>query len=375
MYFTFAIFQINEEFTLINGVVNYKPKFVFSGNAKELIDTLDEYKNTSDIIDKGTNEDKTCTYTFAYDQTTDNNLRYVGKTPCNYVSFNGELWRIVGVMNNMYTSESNYTNKTNKNVLFKLIRNESLGKYSWDNSPSDVNGESGTYGRGVNQWGASGSYEGADLMRELNTDYLGNITVGTDGKWFVKNGKDVKPTSTISSSSQNLIENVIWYTGVANNNYISNKAFSALNSYTSERSNNSNAVNNGKYCYDDSSNTIHYCNDTVVRTSIWSGKVGLINLSDYGFASGNTCANISLRSYNLDCYKYNWLIKNTGDEWTINAFADSTNAAGVFHFSPSGNNGSNLSRESQFVSPSVYLKATIKITGGDGSAQTPYTLG
>ena len=31
----------------------------------------------------------TCTYTLAYDGTTDNNLRYVGANPCNYVTFNG----------------------------------------------------------------------------------------------------------------------------------------------------------------------------------------------------------------------------------------------------------------------------------------------
>src|SRR5574344_1562958 len=35
------------------------------------------------------------------DGTSDNNLRYIGATPNNYVSFNGELWRIIGVMNNI----------------------------------------------------------------------------------------------------------------------------------------------------------------------------------------------------------------------------------------------------------------------------------
>ena len=46
-----------------------------------------------------------CTNTFIYDGTTHNNLRYVGKTPCNYIKFNCddsgnncETWRIIGVM-------------------------------------------------------------------------------------------------------------------------------------------------------------------------------------------------------------------------------------------------------------------------------------
>lgn len=36
-----------------------------------------------------------------FDKTADNNLRYIGADPNNYVSFNGELWRIIGVMNNI----------------------------------------------------------------------------------------------------------------------------------------------------------------------------------------------------------------------------------------------------------------------------------
>jgi len=36
-----------------------------------------------------------------YDETIDNNLRYVGASPNNYVLFNDELWRVIGVMNNV----------------------------------------------------------------------------------------------------------------------------------------------------------------------------------------------------------------------------------------------------------------------------------
>ena len=46
-------------------------------------------------------------------------------------------------------------------------------------------------------------YEGADLMRELNTDYLGTITVGTDGNWYSsnKNAKsNAKPTTPLFTS-------------------------------------------------------------------------------------------------------------------------------------------------------------------------------
>ena len=71
------------------------------------------------------------------DNTPDQNIRYYGSDPNNYVSFNNELWRIIGVFGN--------------NV--KLVRSESLGNISWDSSDSTINN-----GYGVNQWGES-TYE------------------------------------------------------------------------------------------------------------------------------------------------------------------------------------------------------------------------
>ena len=57
------------------------------------------------------------------DNTEDKNIRYYGANPNNYVRFNNELWRIIGIFGN--------------NV--KLIRNDRLGWLSWDNSESTVN--------------------------------------------------------------------------------------------------------------------------------------------------------------------------------------------------------------------------------------------
>ena len=71
------------------------------------------------------------------DNTPDQNIRYYGSDPNNYVRFNDELWRIIGVFGN--------------NV--KLIRSEKLGDLSWDSSYPSVNS-----GFGINQWGES-TYE------------------------------------------------------------------------------------------------------------------------------------------------------------------------------------------------------------------------
>ena len=108
----------------------------------------DESSGTINVITKSAPSGASCTNTFAYDGTNDNNLRYVGQNPCNYVKFNCdsngnncESWRIIGIMNNVDDGSGNIESR------IKLVRTDSLGDYSWDSSSSEVNN-----GRGVNDW-------------------------------------------------------------------------------------------------------------------------------------------------------------------------------------------------------------------------------
>ena len=78
------------------------------------------------------------------DDTSDNNLRFIGAAPENYVWFNDELWRIIGVMNNI----DNGSGK--KEARLKIIRNESIGEYSWDNKANGTGSSEGIYGS--NDW-------------------------------------------------------------------------------------------------------------------------------------------------------------------------------------------------------------------------------
>ncbi len=86
-----------------------------------------------------------------YDETVDNNLRYIGADPNNYVSFNNELWRIIGVMNNIEDGNGN------KESRLKIIKDEpySMGM-AWNTG-------------NVNDWSI------ATLQEELNTIYLNGI--------------------------------------------------------------------------------------------------------------------------------------------------------------------------------------------------------
>ena len=304
------------------------------------------------------------------DGTSDNNLRYVGANPNNYVSFNNELWRIIGVMNNIENSSGQTQS------LVKIIRSESLGNYSWDTSVSGVNG-----GCGVNEWSQ------ADLMQELNKDYLGNVVVGTDGNWYSgeNNAKEnARPDTTLGSSAQNMIQSTVWKLGSPNNdngtyvNY-STDVFTTPYVYTHER-----ADTNGKVC-----SSGDYCNDSVIRTSTWTGKVGLIYSSDYGYATsgGNTtnretCLGLGLyngggNSSYANCKNNDWLKPTTGFTWTLSPIAYSSQAINVFTVDSYGHVGGLIigACHAHAVSPVVFLKSTTKITGGTGTSSDPYTLG
>ena len=65
----------------------------------------------------------------AYDETVDNNLRYIGANPNNYVSFNNELWRIIGTFNNIDDGTGI------KETRLKIIKNEPYNEsIAWNSS-------------------------------------------------------------------------------------------------------------------------------------------------------------------------------------------------------------------------------------------------
>ena len=146
---------------------NYKLYFWIDGNIensssmmnKSLVGMIDVGEKTTYINNLYNNSTKTPvvnnSITYQYDTTnnlmqdTAGNIRYYGASPKNYIYFNCdsypstncELWRIIGVFDGK----------------IKLMRNSTIGSYSWDTSASSVNS-----GNGVNEWSQ------ADLMKLLN---------------------------------------------------------------------------------------------------------------------------------------------------------------------------------------------------------------
>ena len=267
----------------------------------------------------------TDTTNFATDDA-DNNIRYIGANPNNYVYFNCsdysnqsdstcEKWRIIGVFKNM--TKSNGT----KEDLVKIIRDDSLGNIWWGNA--------------VNDWTQ------ASLQTTLNGDYYN----GTYKTGALKN-----------DSTRNAIESVVWNLG-GSSTY---KDVTASMFYSRER---------GTTVYSGHATT-------------WTGKVGLMYPSDYGYATAggtttNRAACLAKELYNWDglsdCKNNDYLFKSSYRQWTLVSY--SANAASVFDVDTDGYVGSYGAGTSNGVRPAVFLKSNIIISEvGNGTSESPYQL-
>jgi len=308
----------------------------------------DEFGNQSDVVKKTIGE-------FAYDDTKDNNLRYIGKNPNNYVNFNGEKWRIIGVMNNMKTNDSDAGESR-----LKLIRAESIGSYSWDTTPTGTNG-----GDGYNDWAH------ADAMKLLNEGYE-NESVGGSLYWNAGSGTcyngsfntttscNFTSTGLKDDKSKNMIVETIWNLG-GTSSYISAKDGLANHWYGYERGT---TVYNG-------------------RPTTWKGKIALMYQSDYGYATsgGSTtdrksCLQKELYNWNnssvSDCKNNDWLYHSTLYQWTLSPYASCLDH--VFSVYQDGSVNYNYAYSAYGLVPTLYLNANVKIVSGDGSLENSFNL-
>lgn len=297
------------------------------------------------------------------DDTTDKNIRYVGANPKNYVEFanTGELWRIVGVFN-----VKDSTGKIERKI--KLVRNEYLGNFSWD---AKLNPQKNDY-HGINDWTE------ADLMKELNGDYLDTTLTANKNNWYNSywGSSTNKPvlrqtgvfdyTKVIKSNYQNMISESVW--NIGGNSYSNPSSppygLPLLDQYNKERG------------------TITYQNS---RPTEWTGKVGLIYASDYGYASTLAECHENLRAgvtydkandkwdyTNGKCKTDNWLFKNSW-YWTLSPC--SGHSYGVFYVGGDGAVSLSHASSSSGVFPAVFLKSDILIASGTGEKESPYRLG
>ena len=292
------------------------------------------------------------------------NIRYIGANPDNYVSIDGEVWRIIGVFNNIKSDAEDEHGETR----IKLIRNEAIGGYTWDAS---------TYndGYGINEWSQ------ADLMYLLNPGYTGingslyyNSSKGTCYVGYNNATGSCDFTSTgLKSNLKSLIDDALWNTGSNGVEALINE-ITTSKFYELERSNNT-----GKIC---TSGTL--CNDPLGRTTTWVGKVGLMYPSDYGYATGGGnykreyCLSQYLYTWNsyAECYKDDWLYNSGSGQWTLTPYAYTRDGGDIFTIDISGIvNLAGGSAAALLIRPTVYLKSNVQILSGEGSSTNPYLLG
>ncbi len=282
------------------------------------VDTILAKANPEDLdFNSATSEQQKEMWTFSHpatEQTTAlTDYRYIGANPNNYVTFNNETWRIIGVF-----SVDDGTGNVEERL--KLIRDESIGNMAWDSN-------------NTNKW------PNATLNTNLNSG----------GYW----------TNSLSEDAKNMIGDAVWYLG-------------GTSDYTSA----SNGLTSHWYSYERGTKVYFG------RSTSWTGKVGLMYLSDYGYATSggtttdrNSCLNKELYKWNSsdfsDCKNNDWIF-NSSAEWTITPSA--SNYRSVFDLGPKGSVLNNNASGTYGVRPVVFLKSSIKIVDGDGSRWNPYIL-
>ena len=301
------------------------------GNAVNYVNGLYAYDASSNGLEK--------------DTTSDANIRYVGAEPNNYVEFNGEAWRIIGVFG------SN----------LKLVRDEILTTYSFDNKNKEQ-GIDTNYG--TNDWTKS-------YLREfLNDYYYGGktITCHSDSATSLNEGLTAKhetitcpDINKISTTAKSMIQNTTWTLGGTTWKTINSpvETYTVNELYRKER---------GTEVYSGHATTsIDY--------------IGLIYPSDYGYASTDTSCRQNLRSgltYTNNaihgtptCKNNNWLY-NSVWYWSISPLLSHAN--GVFHVLGDGRLSANSAMYRLSVRPSLYLKSDIKIVSGSGTKDDAFKL-
>ena len=333
------------------GKTGDKMPIAAKGAAKDLITKA----NAEDLdYSSATDAQKKEMWTFSHEATEQTtaltDYRYIGANPNNYVKFNDELWRIIGVFD---TDDG--TGKVEKRL--KIIRNESIGDYSWDNK-NETTGAEDNYGK--NEW------TDARLNYLLNPGHASETTGGSlywnRGAGNCYKGQNNATTACdftttgLTEKAKSMIGDAKWYLGGSSTH--SDETVPMF--YTRER---------GTSVYSG-------------RSTSWTGKVGLMYPSDYGYAtSGGTTTNrascLAKEIINWDvssvsdCKNNDWMYNLSRFQWTITPGQGNTYnvffvyTAGVVITYASSTFG---------VRPVVHLNSAIKVITGSGTKESPYVL-
>ncbi len=293
--------------------------------------------------------------------------RYAGVNPDNYVMFNNEIWRIIGLVNV----------KTSSGVeqRIKIIRTNGIngqkdfGNYAWDRLT-----------------GYSNNWTTSKLKDMLNGIYYnsgnGECYTGSFSFWASQStcdfsGNGELPKGLNDTARKMIDSEVIWNIGGSN----SYQDVTAGMYYEKER---------GTNTPQDNETMEYYPSEwTSENDETYHKGIGLMYPSDYGYATNGgllgrencfeeTLYNWKLGEYLTECANNDWLKPIARDEeelnynWLISSrSSDSINASVV---DSDGCVGGSDARHSLGVWPVGYLLPSVTIYAGDGSINNPFKL-
>ena len=134
-----------------------------------------------------------------------------------------------------------------------------------------------------------------------------------------------------------------------------------------------NAIASGAYTSATTSGTVV---GSTTHTTPWTGKVGLMALYEFLYATGggDTCLTTSGNDYDLGCgtAANDWLLNTGSTFWIISPSSDYVGYA--LNVTNGGYVRNSYVDNDYAAVPAVFLKREVKITKGDGTSENPYEL-
>ena len=273
---------------------------------------------------------------------TDNNTeqyRYQGNNPNNYVSFNNQLWRIIGYVP-VCLEVTPITEATTINgIAFKQGEAQCT---KWENRVKIIKSDPiGAFAYNKTYYSSSNPvvWIGSTIQGLLNTCYLGKKDGCSKYCYAYSTTQGVCNYSqkgiNENDSYGNMIEGVYYNIGMSN-------------SYNSS--------------------SVVYANEIKKQTSE-NTSIGLMYASDFGYAISSYTGNLSYSSANSQMVN-NWLFGQSY-EWTMTASSSST----PVHVNYYGGLSTSSAYFGYAVRPVLYLQSNVNKLSGDGTMASPYVLG
>ena len=280
----------------------------------------------------------------------DNSYRYAGANPNNFVCFGSDtspcptdnLYRIIGVFG------ENYHGVTGKQLV-KLIK--------YDYMTTDELGTDGDYSQTYKEWGMDNTYKGTYGDGERIGVYYWNYkaTGSATNTWSTsllnKTNLNTNFINNIGTTWANKIATVTWKVGGNTWANIGTKTSSVA--YTNEITN-------------------PVTTNTTDNATTYSAKIGLMYVSDYGFAASPDAWTLTMSSYNnTTATNNNWMYMGLY-EWTISRNADYSDSA--FGVSSDGGVLYNNVNFNRGVRASFNLESSVSYVSGSGSMSDPIVI-